>query len=223
MSSFLEVEGLRVRRGGRLVLTLDHLTMEKGEILAVVGPNGAGKTTLLLTLAGLLRPEQGSICLEGREDGYGSLGYRRRLALVMQENLLLSRSVFENVALGLRFRRLPKPEVKQRVEEWLERLKIAHLSRRRASELSGGETRRVALARAFVLQPELLLLDEPFAALDRSTRQRLQEELKVILSEAGTTTIFSTHSESDVRKLAGRKLELGTSVRGRTKVQSETR
>lgn len=221
MGSFLEVEGLRVRRGGRLVLTLDHLTMEKGEILAVVGPNGAGKTTLLLTLAGLLRPEQGSICLEGREDGYGSLGYRRRLALVMQENLLLSRSVFENVALGLRFRHLPKQEVQRRVEEWLERLKIVHLAQRQAGELSGGEARRVALARAFVLEPELLLLDEPFSALDRPTRQRLQEDLKTILLASGTTTIFTTHSESEVRRLAERKLDLGSSARGRKKMQSE--
>lgn len=221
MGSFLEVKGLRVRRGGRLVLTLDHLTIEKGEILAVVGPNGAGKTTLLLTLAGLLRPEQGSICLEGREDGYGSLDYRRRLALVMQENLLLSRSVFENVALGLRFRHLPKQEVQRRVEEWLERLKIVHLAQRQAGELSGGEARRVALARAFVLEPELLLLDEPFSALDRPTRQRLQEDLKTILLASGTTTIFTTHSESEVRRLAERKLDLGSSARGRKKMQSE--
>jgi ABC-type sulfate/molybdate transport systems ATPase subunit len=95
-----------------------------------------------------------------------------------------------------------------RTEEWLERLGIFQLRKRPANQLSGGEARRVALARAFVLQPSVLLLDEPFSALDRTSRNKLQDDLKSILAVAETTTIFSTHSETDVRKLADRKIEL---------------
>jgi tungstate transport system ATP-binding protein len=175
----------------------------------VAGPNGAGKTTLLLVLARLLKLERGKIQFGGQAlESIPDLAYRRRIGMVMQDSLLLNRSVFDNVATGLRFRHLSKNEVTRRVDEWLERLGISHLRQRPAVQLSGGEARRVALARAFVLQPELLLLDEPFSALDRTSRYKLQGDLKNILAGAKTTTVFSTHSETDVQKLADRKIEL---------------
>jgi tungstate transport system ATP-binding protein len=209
MSTLVEIRGLLVRCAGRPVLEIDHLTIEKGRVLAVAGPNGAGKTTLLLILARLLKPERGEIQFDSQPlESIPDLDYRRRIGLVMQDSLLLNRSVIDNVTTGLRFRHLPKTEVTRRVEEWLERLGISHLRERPALQLSGGEARRVALARAFALQPDLLLLDEPFSALDRASRHRLQDDLKTILAGTNTTTVFSTHSEADVQKLSDCKIEL---------------
>jgi tungstate transport system ATP-binding protein len=209
MSTLLEIRDLLVHRSGRPVLEIKMLIIEKGKVLAVAGPNGAGKTTLLLVLARLLKPEGGKIHYCGQAlESIPDLKYRRNIGLVMQDSLLMNRTVFDNVAIGLRFRHLPKSEVTLHTEEWLERLGISHLRQRPALQLSGGEARRVALARAFALQPDLLLLDEPFSALDRVSRHKLQDDLKSILAGANTTTIFSTHSETDVQKLADQKIEL---------------
>ncbi len=209
MSTLVEIRDLLVQRAGRPVLEIDALNIEKGQILALQGPNGAGKTTLLLVLARLLEPERGKIQFDGQPlESIPVLVYRRRIGLVMQDSLLLNRSVFDNVATGLRFRHLPKNEITRRADDWLERLGISHLRQRPAPQLSGGEARRVTLARAFALQPDLLLLDEPFSALDRASRHILQDDLKTILSGTNTTTVFSTHNEADVQKLADRKIEL---------------
>jgi tungstate transport system ATP-binding protein len=152
------------------VLEIEQLEVQTGEVLAIVGPNGAGKSTLFLALARLLKTQGGEIFFDGRSLGeLNLLSYRRKIALVLQEALLLDASVKENVALGLKFRGLPTHEIEQRVSLWLKRLNIAHLEERPARRLSGGEAQRVSLARAFVLQPELLLLDEPFTSLDSPT------------------------------------------------------
>jgi len=201
----IEIHELQVMRGGRIVLDVGHLQIEKNEVLAIVGPNGAGKSTLLLALARLIKPERGDIVFNSMPvAGESDHAYRRRIALVLQDPLLFDTSVFDNVASGLRFRGLHKNDITPRVETWLERLGITHLKNRRANELSGGEGQRVSLARALVLAPELLLLDEPFGALDPPTRNRLLDDLRRILPESGTTTIFITHNLPEARQLAGR-------------------
>jgi tungstate transport system ATP-binding protein len=203
MTALLEVRGLRVVRDRRQVLDIEHLAVEPGQVLAVVGPNGAGKSSLLLALARLLKPERGEILFNGQStDGMSDLTYRRRIGLVLQEPLLLDTSVFENVAAGLRFRHIPKAEITRRVEIWLDRLGIASLRHRPAARLSGGEAQRVSLARAFALQPELLLLDEPFSSLDSPTRARLLEDLHALLAETSTTTILITHDLKEAASLA---------------------
>lgn len=201
----LNVHDLLIQRGERSVLTVDRLQVAEGEVLAVIGPNGAGKSTFLLALARLLRPVQGRITFRGKPlETLGELDYRRRIALVLQEPLLLDTSVFENVAAGLRYRRLPKSEVNLRVGEWLTRLGVAHLSDRRARRLSGGEAQRVSLARAFAIQPEILLLDEPFSALDAPTRMRLLEDFQSLLAETPVTTLFITHDLDEALLLGDR-------------------
>lgn len=205
MTALVELRDLLVRRGEYPALQLEHLTIENGEVLAIVGPNGAGKSTLLLTLARLLKPERGEILFSGGPASAESdTVYRRRIALVMQDPLLFDTSVFENVASGLRFRGTPKEEIHTRVPLWLERLGVGHLSKRRAGQLSGGEAQRVSLARALVLEPQLLLLDEPFSALDPPTRSRLLDDLGVLLKETATTTVFVTHALPEAAQLAGR-------------------
>ena len=205
VTALLQISDLLVRRDGRTVLEISSLSVEHGEVLAIVGPNGAGKSTLFLALARLLKPDRGHVLFKGRDmDSFQDLDYRRQLALVLQEPLLMDMSVFENAALGLKFRRSSKAEIEERVTHWLDRLGVAHLSDRPARKLSGGEAQRVSLARAFVLQPDLLLLDEPFTALDAPTRLRLLEDLRSVLNETKMTTIFITHDLQEAVKLATR-------------------
>ncbi len=205
MTALLEIRDLVIRREKKTVLHVKHLAVEKGEVLAVVGPNGAGKSTLLLAIARLIKTEQGGVRFLGENPGrQSSLEYRRRISLVLQEPALVNRKVFDNVAMGLRFRHLPRAEVSRRVDEWLERLSISHLRNRKAGQISGGEAQRVSLARAFAIQPELILLDEPFSSLDSPTRARLLDDLRLVLAETGTTTIFVTHDLSEARRLGQR-------------------
>ena len=209
MKPLVEIENLLVRREGKTVLALDHLEIEQGRVTALVGPNGSGKTTLLLVLMRLLEPAAGTIRFAGKSlEKFDALDYRRRIGLVMQSPLMLERTVAENIALGLRFRRLSREETAERVQTWLARLQIDHLRERKATSLSGGEAQRVALARSLVLQPELLLLDEPFQSLDRPAHAALIADLRSLLEGTGTTVLFSTHSRSDVRVLAERTIRL---------------
>jgi tungstate transport system ATP-binding protein len=205
VDTILNVIDLVVTRGDQIVLKVDALDIPQGEVLAVIGPNGAGKSTLLLVLARLLQPNAGQVYFRSlpmeQED---ELHYRRRIALVLQEPLLLHRSVFDNVAAGLRFRGLPRAEVKARTLDWLKRLEISHLKDRQGHRLSGGEAQRTSLARAFALQPELLFLDEPFSALDAPTRIRLLQDLHALLNETGITTVFITHDLDEALMLGDR-------------------
>jgi len=205
MKTLIEIRDLLVKRGGRETLKIDTLTIERGETLAVVGPNGAGKSTLLLTLARLIKPKSGEIVFNGSPlSKLDELAYRRKISFVFQDPLLMDMSVADNAALGLKFRGLPKDEIQSRVEKRLEQLGIESLSKRRASQLSGGEAQRVSLARAFVLEPELLLLDEPFSSLDPPTRSRMLEDLSALLAEDHRTAIFVTHNLNEAAKLSHR-------------------
>lgn len=202
MTTLLEICDLLIQREKKTVLQVDHLSVEKGEVLAIVGPNGSGKSTLLLAIAHLLKADQGHVtfCAEPPA-AHSSLAYRRRISLVLQEPVLVNRRVFDNVALGLRFRHLPKIEIDCRVDEWLERMKITHLRNRKASQISGGEAQRVSLARAFAIQPDLILLDEPFSSLDAPTRAHLLDDLRSVLAQTKTTIIFVTHDLAEAKLL----------------------
>jgi ABC-type sulfate/molybdate transport systems ATPase subunit len=187
------------------VLKIDSLDIQRGETLAVVGPNGAGKSTLLLALARLLKPAAGEVIFNGNPLArLDDLEYRRKISFVFQDPLLLDMTVEQNIALGLKFRKMPKAERQTRVWRWIKQLGIESLAKRRASQLSGGEAQRVSLARAFVLEPELLLLDEPFAALDPPTRARLLEDLSALLAEDHRTAVFVTHNLNEAAKLSHR-------------------
>jgi tungstate transport system ATP-binding protein len=203
--AMLSIKDLQVNRGHQTVLQVDALDIHQGEILAIIGPNGAGKSTLLLVLARLLQPLTGQLYFRGAPiEQENELAYRRRIALVLQEPLLLHQSVFDNVSTGLKFRGLSRSEIKKRTNQWLEHLEISHLAFRPAHRLSGGEAQRTSLARAFALQPELLLLDEPFSALDTPTRARLLQDLQVLLAQTGITTVFITHDLDEALFLGDR-------------------
>jgi len=201
----MQIRNLLIKRGGRNTLEIDSLDISHGETLTVVGPNGSGKSTLLLALAHLLKPERGDIQFDDKSVvKWNDLEYRRKISFVFQAPLLMDMSVEQNVGLGLKFRGVSKEETQARVGKWIQAMGIESLSKRRASQLSGGEAQRVSLARAFVLEPELLLLDEPFAALDPPTRTKLLEDLSAILSEDHRTAVFVTHNLNEAAKLSHR-------------------
>lgn len=201
----IEADGLRLARGGREIFHIERFALAPGEVLALVGPNGAGKSSLLLTLALLEPPTGGSIRFAGVPVRNGNLlAFRRRLALVFQDALLLDMPVLANLLIPLRFRGLGRREAAARAEAWLDRLGIRHLAKHPARTLSGGEAQRTSLARALALEPELLLLDEPFSSLDYPTRKKLLDDLGAILAKLQTATLFVTHDYTEIPRIAGR-------------------
>jgi len=196
--ALLSIRNLVVQRNGGFRLEVGCLEIHPQETLAIIGPNGAGKSTLLLVLSRLLPPLSGRVIYYGTDlNNLNELDYRRRIALVLQKPFLFNTSVYNNVATGLRFRKTDVREVEKRVTDWLKRLRIDHLADRHASTLSGGQAQRVSLARALVLEPELLLLDEPFGALDTQTRWSLMEDMRHLLDDTGITTVFITHAQDE--------------------------
>jgi len=204
-STVLALRDVRRRYGARDALDVRALDVVAGEVLAVIGPNGAGKSTLLRVLGLLERPDTGQVLVRGRAvDGRDALGERRRMATVFQEPLLTDATVADNVALGLRFRGVARAAGRARVARWLERLGVGGLATRAARTLSGGEAQRIALARALVLEPEVLLLDEPFGGLDAPARAALMADLGAILRADRTTTVLVTHERGEALALADR-------------------
>jgi tungstate transport system ATP-binding protein len=218
--TLVELKDLEVVRAGTTLLTIPSMKVRSGEVLAVIGPNGAGKTTLLQTICGLLRPRKGEILFEGKRVGQelDLYAYRRKVTMVFQEPLLFDTTVFENVSAGLRFRGVGGKVREKVVEENLARFGIGHLRNRSARTLSGGEAQRTSLARAFATGPEVLLLDEPFGALDAPTRESILEDLHGILRDSRITALFATHDRAEALRLsdsvsimkAGRIVQTGT-------------
>lgn len=209
----LEMRGVRLRVGDRDLLDVPDLRLAPGEILALVGPNGVGKSTLLQVAALLRRPDAGEMLICGEVATRRSTPrLRRRLALVFQDPLLFDVGVLANVASGLRFRRVGRQEAERTATAWLDRFGVAHLAGRSVRTLSGGEAQRVSLARAFATGPEMLLLDEPFAALDPPTRAALVPDLAAQLRATGTAAIIVTHDQAEALSLGDR---LGVLLGGR--------
>jgi tungstate transport system ATP-binding protein len=191
--------------GDRVVLQVQSLEVRRGEILGVVGPSGAGKSTLLRLLNFLEPPTSGRIRFLGSEftsDRAPPLAMRRRVTTVFQRPILLNRNVVSNVAFGLRLRGLRSST--ELVDETLEKVGLAGLARQGARTLSGGEAQRVALARAIVLRPDVLLLDEPTANLDPFNVGLIEEIVRTVNREQGTTVVLVTHNVFQARRLAHR-------------------
>ena len=214
----LQVESLRKTYGSVTAVRDVSLRVPPGEFLSLVGPSGCGKTTVLRMMAGLIEPDAGRILVGGRDITFTPT-HRRNVGLVFQSYALFPHmSVFENVAFGLRRRKVDEAGIRARAERILELVHLGGLERRFPRELSGGQQQRVALARALVTEPAILLLDEPLSNLDKQLRDEMRVELKRLQQELSITTVFVTHDQAEALTLSdkvavmnhGRLEQLGT-------------
>ncbi len=172
--------------------------MHKGEFISIVGPSGCGKSTLLSLISGLIKPEEGSVELHGKLMGY----------MLQKDHLLEWRTIYKNIILGLEIRHMVTKETKQKVQEYLEQYGLADFANAKPSELSGGMRQRAALIRTLILEPDLLLLDEPFSALDYQTRLTVADDIGQIIRKEKRSAILVTHDLSEAISLGDRVLVL---------------
>jgi len=194
MNTAIEIKNLTLVLGGRTILNIPHFMLGEGESVSLMGPNGAGKSSLLFVMALLQEPTSGEFRYFGKSlQAHSRLELQRRMAMVFQKPMLLNLSVYENVDTGLKFRGLSRTERDKRVKATLEQMEVAHLARRRARSLSGGEAQRVAIAQALVVEPEIIFLDEPFSNLDKEIREELMGQINLLLRKQHITTVMVTH------------------------------
>ncbi len=202
----IEIEELAKEFGPTTALLPASLSIPSGALVSLLGPSGSGKTTLLRILGGLEFPTSGRVRFDG-QDATGMSVQERRAGFVFQHYALFKHmTVFENIAYGLRARprksRPTNPEIERRVNKLLNMIQLPDIARRYPSQLSGGQRQRVALARALAIEPRMLLLDEPFGALDARVRRELRGGLREIHDQTGLTTIFVTHDQEEAMELA---------------------
>ena len=212
----IAVRGVTKRFGAFTAVNGVDLEVGGGELVALLGPSGSGKTTLLRLIAGLEIPDAGSIFF-GQKDATNRSAQRRRVGFVFQHYALFRHmTVFENVAFGLRVKprhkRPSEAEIRTRVGDLLEMVQLSMLADRYPTQLSGGQRQRVALARALAVRPKVLLLDEPFGALDAKVRQELRRALRKLHHDLGVTTVFVTHDQEEALELADRVVVMNKGV-----------
>ncbi len=202
--SFLDVSAAEKSFGSATVLGGVDLQVAAGEFVSLLGPSGCGKTTLLRIVAGLLAADRGTIRLDG-EDISSKPPHRRDVGVVFQNYALFPHlTVAENVAFGLKARKRAATDIDRTVRQFLELVHLTDFADRSVRALSGGQQQRVAVARALAVRPKLLLLDEPFSALDRKLRETMQIELRRLLRELGTTAVFVTHDQDEALTMSDR-------------------
>ena len=202
--SFLSIRDLCFRYGEKPVLNNFSLDVEEGEFVSLLGPSGCGKTTSLMLIAGFERPEKGAIIVDG-QDLTHIPAYQRNMGMVFQSFALFPHmTIIENVAYGLRQRKIKKSAAYKAAEEALDLVQLHGMANRSPNQLSGGQQQRVALARAIVIKPRLLLLDESLSSLDRKLRVEMEVELRKIQREVGITTLFVTHDQEEALTLSDR-------------------
>ncbi|MCT8139407.1 ABC transporter ATP-binding protein [Anaerobacillus sp. CMMVII] len=203
MGKILQLKNVKVIANKQTLLDIADFSLDQGDVVGVIGPNGAGKSTLLKVLSYLQAPTEGEVMYKGeaKHSDHLDLALRRRFAVALQQSLLFDTTVYDNVAIGLKLRKVNKKVISEQVSYWLEKFQISHLAKKNAKSLSGGEAQRVNLARALILDPEVLFLDEPFSALDFPTKAQLIKDFNEILKDTNTTTLFVSHDLLEIRHL----------------------
>src|SRR5689334_13793744 len=198
----IEISGVNKRFGDFVALDDVNLTIPTGQLTALLGPSGGGKSTLLRIIAGLENADSGEVVIEGTEATHLP-AQKRNVGFVFQHYAAFKHmTVAKNVAFGLEIRKRPKAEVKQKVDELLSLVHLSQFADRLPSQLSGGQRQRMALARALAIEPTVLLLDEPFGALDAKVRKELREWLRRLHDEMHVTTVFVTHDQEEALEVA---------------------
>jgi sulfate/thiosulfate transport system ATP-binding protein len=204
----IEARTITKRFGDYVALEDVSVDVETGSLTALLGPSGSGKSTLLRVIAGLERPDAGSVWLDG-EDVTGRPPQQRGVGFVFQHYAAFKHmTVWDNIAFGLSIRRRPRTEIRERVAELLELVQLTGLAKRYPAQLSGGQRQRMGLARALAVDPKVLLLDEPFGALDARVRKELREWLRRLHDDTGTTTVIVTHDQEEAMEVADRVVVL---------------
>ncbi|MBQ8559376.1 MAG: ABC transporter ATP-binding protein [Tyzzerella sp.] len=202
MEAILEIKNLSHSyhnlEGETLALSDLSFTMQRGEFISIVGPSGCGKSTLLSLISGLMEPEEGTIELHGKRMGY----------MLQKDHLLEWRTIYKNIVLGLEIQHLLTSETKSKVQEYLEQYGLADFANAKPSELSGGMRQRAALIRTLIMEPDLLLLDEPFSALDYQTRLTVADDIGQIIRKEHRSAILVTHDLSEAISLGDRVIVL---------------
>lgn len=202
--AFVSISGLRLSYGQTVAVPDLDLDIREGELIALLGPSGCGKTTTMRAIAGLLTPTGGKIVIDGA-DVTRTPANKRGIGLVFQSYALFPHlSAFENVAFGLRLRKLPDVQVRARTEAGMATVGLTGFETRKPAELSGGQQQRLALARSLVMEPKVLLLDEPLSNLDARLRLEMRNELQRVQKDTGITMVFVTHDQSEALALADR-------------------
>lgn len=194
----IKLENIDVSYDGKNnILENLNLKIKKGELVSLLGPSGCGKTTTLRVVAGFIEPTGGKVMLDN-EDYTKMPVHKRNFGLVFQSYALFPHlTVEENVAFGLKMKKMSKDEINKKVSEMLEVVDMSHLAKRYPKELSGGQRQRVAIARALVIEPSLLLLDEPLSNLDAKLRLKMRVEIRKLQQKLGITTLFVTHDQEE--------------------------
>ena len=203
-NNIVELKEISVAFDGEKILDKLNLEIKDKEFITFLGPSGCGKTTTLRLIAGFLEPDEGEIFFEDKKIN-GVPAYKRQVNTIFQRYALFPHlNVYENIAFGLRIKKMPEKDIKAKVEEMLRLVNLSGLEKRNIDTLSGGQQQRVAIARAIANRPKVLLLDEPLAALDLKLRKDMQKELKKIQQQLGITFIFVTHDQEEALTMSDR-------------------
>lgn len=201
----VSIFNLKKNYGDKNILNIDYLEIKKGKITGLIGPNGIGKSTLLSIIAGLDRKFEGIVKYDGKELSKDII---KEMTIVFQKPRLLARNVYENIEYPLKLRKITKQSRKNMVDKIIKQFEINHLRDKLATNLSGGESQKVALARGMVFNPKLLILDEPTSNLDRKSVEIIEREIKNMNREKNTTVIIVTHDLGQVERICDEVIHL---------------
>lgn len=198
----VQLKGLSKHFGKVQAVKPIDLNIEQGSLVTLLGPSGCGKTTILRMIAGLEHPTSGDIFIKGRRVNEVPI-HRRNLGMIFQNYALFPhKTIFDNVAFGLKYRGVPKDEIREKVRQALELVRLPDVEKRHPAQLSGGQQQRIALARAIVIEPDVLLMDEPLSALDENLREEMRREIDNLQQMIGVTTIFVTHDQREALSMS---------------------
>ncbi len=201
-SPVVQLRGVYKRFGKVVAVEKTDLDIDEGSLVTLLGPSGCGKTTILRMIAGLEMPTEGDIYIQGKRVNDIPI-HKRNLGMIFQNYALFPhKTIFDNVAFGLKYRNVPKEDIKEKVTQALEMVRLPGVEKRMPSQLSGGQQQRIAMARAIVIEPVVLLMDEPLSALDENLREDMRREIDNLQQMLGVTTVFVTHDQREALSMS---------------------